>query len=178
MNSPHVPTPRLSKPLDAPGRLVAFLALVFAAASMAPTTASASHYPLNAIDIASSDETYALYKAGVTDTKTLLEGAGRASARKALASKTKLPVKRLKALASLCDLLQVRGIGPTVARLLQRCDIPNLKAFKAKKLSEAAALSACMSKKNREDPISELVPGADFIEGWIKAAGALESRVD
>jgi hypothetical protein len=145
---------------------------------LTPRTLRASHYPLNAIDIASSDETYALYKAGVTDTKSLLAAAGKSGARGSLATKTKISAKRLRALAALCDLLQVKGVGPTVARLFQACKVANLRALKAKKPGDAAALSACMAQENRERPITDLTPSADFVQGWIVAAQAIESLVD
>ncbi len=164
-----------------PSRSIAWTAqalLVFVTLLGSVATARASHYPLNAIDIASSTETYALYKAGVTDTSTLLNAAGPKAARKVLAAKTKLSPKRLKALAAICDLLQVRGIGPTVARLLQRCSVPHLKAFKAKGVADVEALSACMAKKNREDPIAEVTPGPEFIKAWIDAAKPMESLLD
>ena len=159
-----------------PTALYAFA--LFGGLVLLPLVASASHYPLNAIDIASSEETYALYKAGVTDTKTLLEGAGKAPLRAALAKKTKLTTERLKALAAMCDLLQIKGVGPTVARLLLRCKIPTLAALKAKSQADAAALSACMARVNKESPLTELTPSIEFLENWIRAAKDLESLVD
>lgn len=165
-------------PALASSRLAFCGVVVFAVLALGPLVAKASHYPLNAIDIASSEETYALYKAGVTDTKSLLERAGKATGRAALSKETGLSKKRLRAVAALCDLMQIKGVGPTVARLLDRCEIPHLAALKAKSLQDAAALSACMARVNRESPLTELTPSAEFVENWIRAAKGMESLLD
>lgn len=146
------------------------LALVLGAGRLA-----ASHYPLNAIDLTTSDETFALMKAGVTDTEELLGKTARVSDRAALAKATGIALARLGDLARLADLLSVRGIGPTVARLLAACEVRTRKDLAAAK---AVDLAACMKAVNLRDAITDLLPSQEFLQQWIDAVQGVEVRVE
>ena len=86
--------------------------------------ASASHYRLPAGGLATKAETSALAVEKVKTTKQLLHAAAKAKARRALAKATGIPANRLLEMVSLCDLLRVDGIGPSVARLLRASAVP------------------------------------------------------
>ena len=155
-------------------RLMLASALV-AVALLSPTAGRASHYPLNAIDVTTADENFALFKAEVTDTEELLAATAKAAGRTALARKTGLSEARLKELAQVCDLLSVKGVGPTVARLLTRCDVRTLKELSK---AQVEPLSACMKQVNLTESISELLPPAEFLTEWIEQARRAGSVVE
>ena len=137
--------------------------------------AEASHYPLNAIDLTTSKENFALYKAGITDTEQLLERAAKAPDREALSRKVGLTVARLTELAGMCDLMSMKGIGLKVARLMYACEVTRLSALVS---TDPAALHACMRKENLKRAISDLVPGPEFLNEWIEAARGQESLLE
>jgi hypothetical protein len=137
--------------------------------------ALASHYPLNAIDLTTSKENFALYKAGVTDTEQLLARAAKASDREALSREVGLTVERLTELAQLCDLMSMKGVGMKVARLMHACAITSLSALKT---ADPVALHACMRRENLKRAISDLVPGPEFLKEWIEATRGQESPLE
>ncbi len=137
--------------------------------------ARASHYPLNAIDVTTSDENFALFKAEVTDTEQLLAQTAKPAGRAALAKKTGLSEARLKELAEVCDLLSMKGIGPTVARLLTKCQVRTLKDLGR---AQVEPLGACMKQVNLKESITELLPPPEFLSEWIEQARRAESVVE
>jgi len=156
------------RPLPVASALVAALLLL-------SSPARASHYPLNSIDLTTSDENFALFKAEVTDTEQLLALTAKPAGRAALAKKTGLAEARLKELAQLCDLLSAKGIGPTVARLLTRCDVRTRKDLGK---AQVEPLAACMKQVNLKESITELLPPPEFLSEWIEAARRSESPVE
>jgi len=154
---------------------VTLLAAVAAAVLLFARPVSASHYPLNSIDLTTAAENFTLFKAEVTDTEQLLAQTAKPAARAALAKKTGLPEARLKELAQLCDLLSMKGVGPTVARLLTKCEVRTLKDLGK---AEVGALGACMKQVNLKESITELLPPPEFLSEWIEQAKHAESVVE
>jgi hypothetical protein len=152
-----------------------YLPLLLVFSVLVPGAARASHYPLNSIDLTTADENYKLYKAGITDTEALLKATSGKAAREALAKKLGLTTERLKELAETCDLLSMKGIGPTVAKLMRRCAVRTVKEMRTQK---AADLYACMKKVNLKESVTELLPDAEYLQQWIDASVKAPSVVE
>lgn len=145
--------------------------LVLALALLLPVgTALASHYPLHAVSFVSPEEVKALTARGIEDTEQLLAGTATAKARSDLAGLTGLDKKRLRELQEICDLLQVRGIGPKMAAVLRLAGVYDTRSMAAE---DAVALAAKMKKANDIHKVSEILPEPAVLQGWIEQAAAL-----
>jgi len=153
------------------GRLGLALGLVCLLAQ----AASASHYRLPASGIANKTETAALAKQKVTTTKTLLKAAAKSKARRALSKSTGITATRLFEMASLCDLLRVDGIGPSVARLLTASGVSDSGALRKQ---GAGALLGKMRTANSAHGIMEVLPSEQTLASWIKRAAGLSKLLE
>ncbi len=132
--------------------------------------ALASHYDLVDIDLVTKAEREALAKAGIESTDVLLQRAATPAKRAALAAATKLPVARLDELARMCDLLQVRGIGPSMVKLLTAAGVKTLQDLMA---HDPAKLAKELQDLNDRRHIAGLVPPAEMLRSWIEQARTL-----
>jgi len=145
--------------------------IVAAALVLAAPAARASNYALEEIPQAiPAAEAGKLKSAGVPTTFALLEKAGDAKARKALARDTKIPEKTLEAWAMMADLLRVKGIGPDVARLLTAAGVKTVAQLKT---ADAAKLNDEIGKVNSKQHLSENPPSLEHLQAWIAQAGSL-----
>ena len=113
-------------------------------------------------------------KAKVEATEELLQKASTAEGRRALAKATGLSPKRIEGLVTLTDLLQVRGIGPKMALLFQACGVTTTAQLVKQ---DIATLYPRMKEVNRTKQISEVLPSADLVSSWIKAAGTVPVKL-
>ncbi len=148
--------------------IVAFV-LLFGAAG----AALASHYPLDAATFISDVEKTALRSQGIEDTAGLLEATDTAKERAALADLSGIKKKRLREIQEICDLLQVRGIGPKMAGVLRLAGVYDTRALAGE---NATALAGKMKKANDVHKISEILPEPSVLEGWIEQAATLCRR--
>ncbi len=172
--APRRPTPSsASRPSRASGRwglsLGAALLLGALALAVAPP-ARASHYRLATSGIVSRAELTALQAAGVQTTADLLERTAPRRARVRLARATKLSAARLTELATQCDLLRVRGVGPTMMRLLQASGVRHTGLLSK---ATAASLRAKMGAANKLYRLTEVLPDEATVGDWIQQARAL-----
>lgn len=140
---------------------------------ISPTSAQASHYPLDAATFLSGAEKTALQAHGIEDTAGLLEATDTAKERTALVGLAGIDKKRLREIQEICDLLQVRGIGPKMAGVLRLAGVYDTRALAGE---EAVALAAKMKKANDVHKVSEILPESDVLVGWIEQAAALCRR--
>ena len=133
--------------------------------------ASASHYRISpGFELVTKAERATLAKAGVTTTAQLLKATAKRSARKAFAKKTGLALKRLAELARQCDLLRVKGLGPSGVRLLQAAKLPDVAALKG---ASAKALHAKLETLKATLNLPHVVPTSAELSSWITQAKAL-----
>ena len=147
---------------------IAVLLLLFGAAD-----AVASHYPLDAATFLSDGERTALVEQGVEDTGQLLDATDTAKERSALAGLCGIKKKRLREIQEICDLLQVRGIGPKMAGVLRLAGVYDTRTLAGE---NAMALAGKMKKANDVHKVSEILPEPSVLEGWIEQAAALCRR--
>lgn len=148
-----------------------FLALIFVYLTIMGTPfVFASHYELEDVPFLHEGELTKLRTAGVTSTERLLAHVAKIADRQALAAKTGISNDRMTELAHKVDLLRVNGIGPKMVAMLQAAGVLNLKAL-AKEDSEA--LHKRVVQVNDELHISQVVPMAGVLHGWIGQAKTL-----
>jgi len=141
--------------------LVLFICMFFA------VQASASHYLLEDVSFVTPEERTALNGAAVEATEDLLAKAATDKGRKALAKASGLSLERVMALATLTDLLQIRGVGPKMALLFQGCEVKTA-AELAKQ--DIKVLYPRMKEVNRKLQISEVLPSEELVASWLRAA--------
>lgn len=138
--------------------------------SVGTSGALASHYELEDVPFLQDGELAKLKTAGVTSTERLLAQIAKLGDRNALSAETGIPKERMTELAHKVDLLRVNGIGPKMVAMLQAAGVMNLKAL-AKQ--DPDALHKRVVQVNDELHISQVVPMAGVLAGWIGQAKAL-----
>lgn len=137
--------------------------------------AGASHYRLPASGITTKEEARQLASQKITTTKKLLKAAAKKRDRRTLAKSTGIAGKRLFELVSLCDLLRVDGIGPSVARLLTLSGAPDLSALKRQ---GSGSLLSQMKAANAKHGIMEVLPSQETLGAWIKSASGMPKLIE
>ncbi len=126
--------------------------------------ASASHYLIADVpDVIEKGRHAALKEAGIVNTQQLYERIVRRKGRRSLAAMTRIPVRELAKWARFLDLMQLKGVGPQMVRLMK---------------ADAEALQSAMRVANRGGRYSEVVPAAGVVAGWIGAAKQIEARLE
>ncbi|MGM0578275.1 MAG: DUF4332 domain-containing protein [Myxococcota bacterium] len=151
-------------------RVAALTAIVGALCVLAPDEAAASHYRLPAAGLVTEAEHEALREADVDTTLALFEAAAKAEARRDLSRRTGLSYARMTELATQCDLLRVRGVGPTMVRLLQAAGVRHTTDLRK---ASPATLHERIIAANEAHGITEVLPGEDSLGDWIEQARGL-----
>jgi hypothetical protein len=145
-------------------------AAVLLVAAPAPR-ALASHYPLDQVRaLIPRDDARKLRRAGVRTTADFLVWGRTAEGRSLLAGRAHLPVEQVTSWVLLADLLQVRGIGPDVARLLTAVGVRSLADLQH---ADADATAAAILELNKRTRMSPNPPGAASIRYWVDLARSL-----
>ena len=145
-------------------RIFSLAALLMVAWS---SSAFASHYLLMDVSFFTEAETTILQKQKILATEEFLAESSTPKKRKALTAATGLPAERILELSQLVDLLQIRGVGPKMALLFRAAGVETLKDLSKAKVD---LLMAKLKEVNRTKHISEVLPSADLVESWIRAA--------
>jgi predicted flap endonuclease-1-like 5' DNA nuclease len=149
--------------------------LLLALAIILPTGAEASHYSLNVIDLCTGKQSFTLLKHDILTTKDLLSATSTKQKREALAKKTGFSMATLEDWARFCDLLQVKGIGPKMVRLLREVGIKTSDDLeKADPAEILEALPKAAKKQKLEGPL----PGMVQLTDWIEQASSLPVEID
>lgn len=134
------------------------------------SAAAASHYRLPAGGLVSESEERSLAEHSVDTTEALLAGTASLKARRALSKATGLSYARLTELATQCDLLRIRGVGPSVVRLLQAAGTRHTAALRQ---ARADALAEKLKSANAVHGIMEVLPDTASLSDWITQAREL-----
>lgn len=111
-----------------------------------------------------------LAKEGIRTTQTLLARGYNRRERKKLAEATGLSEKRIEEWVAKADILQVRGVGPEYAGLLNSVGIDTPGELKDRK---PEALAAKMAETNRKKKVVRRLPTLKQITDWILDATAI-----
>ena len=136
----------------------------------------ASHYRLTpGFKLLSDSEISRLADAKIVTTAQLLSASAKKRARRALAAQTKIPFQRLTELALQCDLLRVKGVGPSAVRLLSAGGIPHTGKLRRAK---AAKLHVRLLAAKSQFKEAIVVPSVVELQTWITQAKALSRVVE
>ncbi len=136
--------------------------------------ASASHYLLEDLQFLSDAERIALEGQGVMASEELLEKVATRKGRASLSKATGIALERMEALADKVDLLQIRGVGPSMVKLLQAAGVPHAAALAR---MDASALHVAVIEANGRTQISPKIPAIEMLSDWIRQAGRAPVKV-
>lgn len=128
-------------------------------------SAYASHYDLLDIDLVPEAITMQLVNDKINNTEQLFAALMKKADRAAFAKKYNMPAADVEKLAKKLELMQIVGIGPKAAELLQLAGITSLKA-----LTEAneTTLLDTLQRVNREKNITGVQPDSAVVHDWIE----------
>jgi predicted flap endonuclease-1-like 5' DNA nuclease len=152
--------------------LAAALALSVAAPA---TPALASHYMLVDVDIVDAATRDKLDKDGVATTDALLDKIAKKSDRAAFSRRVGIDRALLDSVVRQVDMLRVRGIGPKMMRLLDAAGVRTIAELRKQAPED---LFVRVVKVNDERHLSEIVPEAGVLAGWIEQAKDLPIIVE
>jgi predicted flap endonuclease-1-like 5' DNA nuclease len=128
------------------------------------------------IDIEGIGETYAkaLQDAGVATTEALLETAGSAAGRNALAEKAGVTPQRLLEWVNRADLMRINGVGSEYSDLLEAAGVDTVKELATRR---ADNLHAKLEEVNTAKKLVRRTPTAGEVEKWVAEAKTLPAKV-
>lgn len=131
---------------------------------------------MKVIDIEGVGPTFAekLTSVGVATTDGLLETAGSAKGRKALAEKTGIDEKKILEWVNRCDLMRIKGVGSEFSDLLEAAGVDTVKELATRR---ADNLQARMAELNTEKKLVRRVPNLSEVEAWVAEAKTLPAAV-
>lgn len=115
-----------------------------------------------------------LRSAGVQTTDDLLEKAGPAAGRRALAQETGLTPDQLLRWTNHADLYRIKGIGSEYADLLERSGVDSCAELAQR---NAGNLATTMAEANAASELVRRLPTEDVVAGWIAQAKGLPKVV-
>jgi hypothetical protein len=142
-------------------------ATVVAALLLAPSVASASHYRLEDVTFLSPEVQEGATRFGFIDTGELLRNLLTVEQRLALAGSMGVPEAELRQVAKVCELIQIDGVGPKAARLLQAAGVTSV-ADLAKR--DPAALRDLLVAANAREAITQVDPSPEHVQAWVAGA--------
>ena len=108
-----------------------------------------------------------LLKAGVTNTKQLLDKAGTRKARKELATACGVEETLILKWANMCDLMRIKGVGEEFSELLEVAGVDTVKEL-AKRRPDNLRLA--MIDANTKRKLVRQLPSVAQLESWVKQA--------
>ena len=148
--------------------------LVLAALLALPASqAFAAHYYLQDVEMFDSyAEAYA--SQSFVTTRDVLVAVLTPEQRATLSETTGVPVPELATIARFLELLQVDGVGPIAARLLQAAGITSVADLAARSPAELLAL---LETTNAGFVYTSAHPSMHHVQGWIYEASRVEFTV-
>jgi predicted flap endonuclease-1-like 5' DNA nuclease len=131
-------------------------------------------YPIQ--DIEGIGPAYAekLAAADIKTTDDLLSLCCGRSGRAKIAEQTGVSGSLILKWSNMADMMRISGIGPQFAELLEAAGVDTVKELAQR---NAENLAAAMAVKNEEKNLTNAVPVASVISGWITAAKSTEPTI-
>ncbi|MEZ4473779.1 MAG: DUF4332 domain-containing protein [bacterium] len=111
---------------------------------------------------------------GIASTGKLLERAGTAKGRDALADETGISGKLILTWANMADLMRISGVGGQFAELLVAAGVDTVKELRTR---NAANLAAKMEAVNAERQLTKGSVTEAKVQGWIDQAKTMEPAI-
>jgi predicted flap endonuclease-1-like 5' DNA nuclease len=115
-----------------------------------------------------------LEAAGVKTVEALLDRAGPAAARAALAEEADISEHLLLEWANHADLMRINGVGSEYADLLEEAGVDSCPELARR---NAANLAKAMDEINEAKKLVRRVPNEGVVQGWIDQAAKLPKAV-
>jgi len=158
---------RTEAPSGAPMRAPALFVVWMLSLVLTAGVAHASHYAFERVDFVTAKEKRQLSRAGILDTKVLLGWTATLDKRNWLSDQTGIDVGRLEELATMCDLLRIEGIGPSMVDVFQKAHVRTSDDL-AYALPEP--LLKDLQVAARGTRMAKLLPTTDTLQSWIREA--------
>lgn len=136
--------------------------------------AAASHYFLEDLERFSEDELAKLKRVGVETTEQFLVTALTKEGRAGLTRSTSMSEGDVLAFAVTCELLQVQGVGPKVAKMMHAAGVMGVDDLAGR---EAGALLERLKVANEGKKYVYADPPVELVRGWIERAAQTPHRV-
>jgi hypothetical protein len=140
---------------------------------LAPLNASASHYYLPDVEMFDA-YAEAFGGQGWSTTRDVLAAIVTPEQRATVSTATGIPVEELTTIAKFLELLQIEGIGPRAARLLQAANITSAADLAARGPAELLTL---LETTNEGFVYTSVHPSSHHVQGWIYEASEVEFTV-
>lgn len=127
-------------------------------------------YPVLKIEGVGPKYAAVLHKAGIKNTKQLLDKAGTRKNRKDLAQATGLDEQLILKWANMCDLMRIKGVGEEFSELLEVAGVDTVKELSKRR---GENLRQAMVDANARRKLVRQLPSVAQCEGWVKQAKAL-----
>ncbi|MFT4703007.1 MAG: hypothetical protein ACI81R_000695 [Bradymonadia bacterium] len=138
-------------------------------------SAHASHYFVADIEFIDDVTRAEFVRFGYDDTEEVLRGLLTPDARERVADATGLAIGELTEIARICELLQVRGIGPKAASLLIAAGVFDVGALAG---YEPGSLVAELEVVNSLGQYTNVNPHFEVVQQWIISAADAPYRVE
>jgi predicted flap endonuclease-1-like 5' DNA nuclease len=115
-----------------------------------------------------------LHTAGVATTEQLLETAGSASGRNALADRIGESASQVLTWVNEADLMRIPGIAEGYSQLLEASGVDTVKELATRNVEN---LTAKLAEVNASRQLTGRVPTIDQVAGWVEAAKAMVPKV-
>ncbi len=104
----------------------------------------------------------------------LLRRCGDKKGREGVATETGISETHILEWANLADLMRISGIGEEYADLLEEAGVDTVKELATRNAENLATAMATMNEKKN---LTNRVPSAETVAGWVKEAGTLTPMV-
>jgi len=131
-------------------------------------------YPITEIDGIDDAVAAVLKSVKIRSSTSLLDAAGTAKGRRAVAEKTGLTEKQLLSWANVADRMRVKGISREYAALLSAAGVDTVKELKYR---NPANLAKAMADANKKRKLVRLLPSEKVVARWIECAKGLELKI-
>lgn len=115
-----------------------------------------------------------LREADIQTTDDLLRRCGDKKGREGVATETGLSEKHLLEWVNLADLMRINGVGEEFADLLEEAGVDTVKELATR---NAENLAAAIAETNEKRNLTDRVPSAETVQGWIDQAGTMDPMV-
>ena len=110
----------------------------------------------------------------IQTTEDLLRRCGDKKGREGVSTETGLSEKHLLEWVNLADLMRINGVGEEFADLLEEAGVDTVKELATR---NAENLAEAMAEVNEKKNLTDRVPSADTVQGWIDEAGKMDPFV-
>jgi len=110
----------------------------------------------------------------IQTTEDLLRRCGDKKGREGVATETGISEKLILEWTNLADLMRINGVGEEYADLLEEAGVDTVKELATR---NAENLAAAMAECNEQKNLTDRVPSAETVQGWVDQAKDMDPAV-